>query len=188
MKKFKLISLLFKTPNPVFYEVFFVLINVVAITYSIIVGFKWYYAAAAFLSGMFLWVLLEYLIHRFIFHFKSNNPIIRKIIYSIHGVHHAHSQDDDKMYVPLIPAVIMAALLLHLLVMLIGVAGFPLFAGIIFMHQIYNYVHIMIHTNAYKDNKILKGLRENHIKHHTGYGEKCFGVTSTICDKIFNTL
>ncbi len=188
MKKFNLISFLFQTPNPVFYEICFVIINGTAFGYSIYQGLEWYYSTLVFLTGMFMWVLVEYLIHRYVFHFKSKNPVIRKIVYSIHGVHHAHAQDNDKMYVPLIPAIIITVLQLSLYCSMFGLAGFPLLAGVMTMHQFYNLVHIMIHKNTYPENRVLRKLRENHIKHHTGYGEKCFGVTSTICDKLFNTL
>jgi len=188
MKKFSLISFLFQVPNPLFYDVCFYIVDIAAVGYGVYQGTSLWASMIMFFVGVILWVMLEYLIHRYIFHMKSNNVIVRKIIYSIHGVHHAHSHDNDKMFVPFIPAMVMAAVLLHLLVMLVGDVGYPLFAGIIFMHQIYNYVHIMIHTDAYKENKLLQSLRNNHIKHHTGYGEKCFGVTSTVCDKLFKTL
>ena len=188
MKKFNLISFLFKTPNPVFYEICFAVINSSALLYSIYCGFEWYYAVLVFLSGMFMWVFVEYMIHRFVFHFKSKNPLVRKIVYSIHGVHHAHAHDHDKMYVPLIPAIIITLVQLSLYCSLFGIAGFPLLGGVMTMHQFYNMIHIMIHKNIYPHNKFLNKLRSNHIKHHTGYGEKCFGVTSTLCDRIFNTL
>jgi 4-hydroxysphinganine ceramide fatty acyl 2-hydroxylase len=188
MKKFNLISLLFQIPNPVMYDAAFYLIDIIAIGYGLYCGVSIWATLFTFIFGVFTWVLLEYIIHRYIFHHKSNNLTIRKIVYAIHGVHHAHSHDNDKMFVPFIPAVFMAAVLLYLLIGLVGNIGFALFAGIIFMHQVYNYIHIMIHTNTLPNNRLLQSLRQNHIKHHQGFGEKCFGVTSTFCDKIFRTL
>jgi 4-hydroxysphinganine ceramide fatty acyl 2-hydroxylase len=188
MKKFNLISFLFKSPNPVTYEICFVFINGSAYAWSVYMGMKWYSAALVFLAGMVSWVLVEYLIHRFVFHHKSNSPTIRKIVYSIHGVHHAHSHDHDKMYVPLIPAIIITLLQLSLYCSMFGLAGFPLLGGVMTMHQFYNLIHLAIHNNSSPKNPIIQKLRNNHIKHHKGFGEKCFGVTSTVFDRIFNTL
>lgn len=188
MKKLNLISILFQVPNPIFYDLSFYCINFMAIYLGHYKGLNWLSLIIMFVLGVFTWELLEYLIHRYIFHMKTDNIHFRKIVFAIHGVHHAHSHDNDKMFVPFVPAIFMASILLYVLNAILGDFSYPFFAGIIFMHQIYNYIHVIIHTNKFPNSKILKRLRENHIKHHHGYGEKCFGVTSTICDKLFKTL
>eukprot|EP01097_Dermamoeba_algensis_P009207 TRINITY_DN640_c0_g1_i3.p1 TRINITY_DN640_c0_g1~~TRINITY_DN640_c0_g1_i3.p1 ORF type:complete len:231 (-),score=33.17 TRINITY_DN640_c0_g1_i3:586-1278(-) len=41
-----------------------------------------------FLLGMFAWTLIEYLIHRFIFHMPSSTPVGNFFHFFLHGAHH----------------------------------------------------------------------------------------------------
>lgn len=41
-----------------------------------------------FLLGIFAWTLAEYVIHRFIFHWRSKNRILKVLHYALHGYHH----------------------------------------------------------------------------------------------------
>lgn len=49
-----------------------------------------YYFPFIFLLGMFLWSLLEYLIHRFVFHMKppASNYYLITLHFLLHGQHH----------------------------------------------------------------------------------------------------
>ena len=49
--------------------------------------------AALFLLGILLWTLLEYLIHRYIFHYQPKTRIGKRLHYIIHGVHHDYPSD-----------------------------------------------------------------------------------------------
>src|ERR1700737_2715733 len=44
--------------------------------------------ALPFLGGMFFWTFFEYLMHRFAFHWESENEREKKFIYVLHGNHH----------------------------------------------------------------------------------------------------
>ena len=46
----------------------------------------------AFLLGLFLWTLAEYLLHRFVFHYHPKNEAQKRITFLFHGVHHAQPQ------------------------------------------------------------------------------------------------
>src|ERR1041385_4476828 len=41
-----------------------------------------------FLLGVLLWTLLEYVIHRYVFHYEPKTRIGKRLHYIIHGVHH----------------------------------------------------------------------------------------------------
>lgn len=67
-----------------------------------------------FLSGMFTFSLLEYILHRFVFHSEKwlpNNRIIRYLHYTLHGIHHMLPSDPDRLVYPPILFAITYALL-----------------------------------------------------------------------------
>jgi 4-hydroxysphinganine ceramide fatty acyl 2-hydroxylase len=56
-----------------------------------------------FIIGMFSFTLLEYFLHRFIFHSEKwlpNNKVIRYIHYTLHGIHHTLPNDPDRLVYP----------------------------------------------------------------------------------------
>ena len=44
--------------------------------------------AGLFLLGVLLWTLVEYLIHRYIFHYEPKSSFGKRLHYIIHGIHH----------------------------------------------------------------------------------------------------
>src|SRR5436309_11145072 len=44
--------------------------------------------AVLFAVGLLIWTLLEYMIHRWAFHYEPTTPIGKKLHFIIHGVHH----------------------------------------------------------------------------------------------------
>src|SRR5438046_5170487 len=55
---------------------------------------------ALFLLGNLLWTLLEYLIHRYIFHYEPKTRIGKRLHYIIHGVHHDYPSDARRLVMP----------------------------------------------------------------------------------------
>lgn len=56
-----------------------------------------------FLIGVFSFTLLEYVLHRFVFHSEKwlpNNRIIRYLHYTLHGIHHTLPNDPDRLVYP----------------------------------------------------------------------------------------
>src|ERR1043166_2473053 len=53
--------------------------------------------AALFLLGILLWTLLEYLIHRYIFHYQPKTRVGKRLHYIIHGVHHDYPNDGRRL-------------------------------------------------------------------------------------------
>src|SRR6185437_5377933 len=49
-----------------------------------------------FIGGMFFWTFFEYLMHRFVFHWVSENPRAQKFIYVMHGNHHLHHYKSEE--------------------------------------------------------------------------------------------
>jgi len=43
-----------------------------------------------FLSGLFIWTIAEYLLHRFVFHYEPKSKIGQYLHFMMHGVHHEY--------------------------------------------------------------------------------------------------
>ena len=57
---------------------------------------------ALFLFGVFAWTLLEYGLHRAIFHFAwdEKSPLQDDLGFLIHGIHHDYPWDPDRLVMP----------------------------------------------------------------------------------------
>lgn len=188
MKKIihRLLGQLFAPPNYHFYELIYLLINILLVATAVhYLGF--WISLVWFLPGMVAWVMLEYCLHRFVFHFKTRKLYLRKLVYAIHGVHHANPQDKNKFYVPLVPSLLIALLVFLLLQILMANITYAFLAGLLFMHQLYNLIHLWIHSGKTTQIHYLQKMREHHLLHHTCNGHRYFGVTSKLPDRIFNT-
>lgn len=139
-----------------------------------------------FTFGMLAWTLMEYVMHRFVFHIVSENPKTQKIIYKIHGVHHEYPRDRERLFMPPIPSLILATTFFTLEYFLFGWKAFAFFPGFLFGYLMYGSMHYAIH--AFTPPHFLKALWRNHHLHHYKYPEKGFGVSSVLWDHIFGTI
>ncbi len=46
-----------------------------------------------FLLGVLIWTLVEYIIHRYVFHYEPKTALGKLLHYIIHGVHHDYPND-----------------------------------------------------------------------------------------------
>lgn len=145
-----------------------------------------------FLIAMFSWTLFEYLVHRFLFHFQAETKIGQRLVYIFHENHHDFPRDRSRLFMPPVPSVLMAFVVLLLFYgfsfLLFGSGGYALvfFSGFIFGYLIYVSIHFAIH--AFPPPKYLKVLWRNHHLHHYKYPDKAFGVSSVFWDTVFGTL
>lgn len=135
-----------------------------------------------FLSGIFTWTLMEYLMHRYVFHIR-----FERLQYMIHGVHHEFPRDKERLLMPPVPGIILLSLFFGLYYIMLREYTFAFFAGLVSGYMCYTFLHYVIHT--WKPIKGLKFLWTHHHKHHNPvYGEKAFGVSTTLWDHIFGTM
>ncbi len=78
------------------------------------------YIPLGFLVGLFLWTLAEYLLHRFVFHFRPRNPRQERIVFLFHGIHHAQPQCKTRLVMPPVVSIPMAAIFYGLLTLVVG--------------------------------------------------------------------
>jgi len=166
--------------------------------YLPIMGFLLYYSgttlhfsigriALIFLGGMLFWSLFEYIAHRYIFHWVSDNIKIQKFAYILHGNHHHYPRDRQRLFMPPVPSLIIASVLFGLMYLIMKGYAFIFFPGFLFGYLMYGSMHYAIHAWN-PPFKWMKPLWRNHHLHHYKNEHNGFGVSSTIWDHVFGTM
>ncbi len=146
----------------------------------------------AFFTGMFFWTLLEYVLHRFIFHFVAESETGKKVTYILHGNHHEYPRDKQRLFMPALPSLIIASIFFSLFYgvgFLMGLQqfAFSFFPGFMIGYLIYGSMHYAIHAWN-PPFKWMKPLWRNHHLHHYKQDHRGFGVSSTLWDHVFGTM
>jgi 4-hydroxysphinganine ceramide fatty acyl 2-hydroxylase len=146
--------------------------------------------ALTFFLGVFFWTLMEYSLHRGVFHFDDylpDHPYALYLHFLIHGIHHVIPMDPDRLVFPPVLGVIVYSLLFPPVISLIpGNMGRIFVAGVAIGYICYDMTHIYIHHCTPWIGH-LKEMKKYHNKHHYVDGNKGYGITSKIWDKVFKT-
>lgn len=146
--------------------------------------------------GWLTWTLMEYWLHRTMFHWVPDTWWGERFHFYLHGVHHQWFNDRYRLVMP--PAASMAVAVV-VVATLAGASAlvspwlepswtYAYFAGIVLGYMVYDLTHYYIH-HAKPNNPIGLALRSHHNKHHHNarYADKKFGVSSTLWDHVFGT-
>jgi sterol desaturase/sphingolipid hydroxylase (fatty acid hydroxylase superfamily) len=142
--------------------------------------------ASIFFGGVFFWTFFEYMMHRFIFHWVSDNPRAQRISYLLHGNHHEFPRDHQRLFMPAVPSMIITSALFLLFYAIMQKNALAFFPGFILGYLLYGSMHYAIHAWN-PPFKWMKPIWRNHHLHHYKSDEKGFGVSSHIWDKILGT-
>lgn len=138
--------------------------------------------------GVFAWTLVEYGLHRYVFHWTEVREPWRTLASGLHMEHHASTEQEDLIIAP--PAVgLIFGFLVYLLLALVfrnfaaaAVAECGLFIGYI----LYEWVHFGAHCFL-PTSRTGKFLRKYHLQHHHKCPDRQFGVTTPLWDLVFGT-
>ncbi len=139
-----------------------------------------------FLTGIFVWTFFEYVMHRFIFHWISDNPRARKIAYIIHGNHHEFPRDRQRLFMPPLPSITIACIIFLFFYVTMNSLAFVFFPGFMLGYLLYGTMHYAIHSWR-PPFKWMKPIWRNHHLHHYKSDAMGFGVSTHFWDKIFGT-
>ena len=142
--------------------------------------------ALLFAGGIFFWTFFEYLMHRFIFHWISDNQCAQKVIYLMHGNHHEFPRDKQRLFMPPVPSLIITSVIFLLMYAFMGQNVMTFFPGFMLGYLIYGTMHFAIHTWN-PPFKWMKPVWRNHHLHHYKSEEKGFGVSTHVWDLVFGT-
>ena len=139
-----------------------------------------------FFGGVFFWTFFEYIMHRFVFHWVSDNPRVQRIAYVLHGNHHEFPRDRQRLFMPPVPSLIIASVVFLLMYVVMQENVMAFFPGFILGYLLYGSMHYAIHAWN-PPFKWMKPIWRNHHLHHYKSEEKGFGVSSHLWDLIFGT-
>ncbi len=139
-------------------------------------------------AGCLSWGLLEYGLHRFVFHYQAQSELGRKLVYAAHTSHHDDPRATDRIFSSLLISAPVATAYLLLTRIATGswrVASF-LFTGLVLGYFYYECLHYRAHHNRPRL-LLFRYLRKYHLRHHYQTPELRFGVTSPLFDILFGT-
>jgi dihydroceramide fatty acyl 2-hydroxylase len=138
-------------------------------------------------TGWLFWTLMEYWIHRIVFHFEPESGPGARFHWIIHGVHHDHPNDPLRLVMPPSVSVPLAAAFYGLFVLVLGSAPGNVFAaGFLLGYLIYDMTHYYLHHFTPKS-RAAKVMRELHMRHHFQDDTRGFGISAPFWDYVFGT-
>jgi len=141
-----------------------------------------------FVCGFLSWALVEYGLHRFVFHYSARMAPSGLFFTAPHQSHHDHPQAVDQLFSSLRMSAPVALLYCLLTWAVLGSwqAMAYLFVGLILGYFSYEWLHYQAHHGAPRL-RPLKYLRKYHLLHHHRTPEQRFGVTSPVVDYLCGT-
>uniref|UniRef100_A0A8C8ZM58 Fatty acid 2-hydroxylase n=1 Tax=Prolemur simus TaxID=1328070 RepID=A0A8C8ZM58_PROSS len=144
-----------------------------------------------FMLGVLFWTLVEYIIHRFLFHMKppTNSYYLIMLHFVLHGQHHKAPFDNSRLVFPPVPASLVIAFLYAVLRLLLPEAvGGTVFAGGLLGYVLYDMTHYYLHFGSPHKGSYLYSMKTYHVKHHFSHQKSGFGISTKLWDYIFHTL
>jgi 4-hydroxysphinganine ceramide fatty acyl 2-hydroxylase len=143
-------------------------------------------AAGLFLFGMLIWTLLEYIIHRHLFHYEPRTRVGKELHFIVHGVHHDYPNDARRLVMPPAVSIPLAIAFFGLFFGVFGRFAPAVSAGFAFGYICYDTIHYAIHHFPMKRG-VGRWLKQYHLRHHFHDDQGGYGVSSPLWDYVFGT-
>lgn len=147
-----------------------------------------------FLVGIWVWTLLEYVLHRFLFHSEDkfyfiHHPKFYVAHFLVHGIHHAFPNDHYRIVFPPILGLMVYSLIINgiISVFLPDYIYQPLAAGMLVGYVLYDSIHYQLHKANPEEGSMVRKMKKEHMQHHYKNGSVGFGVTNKFWDTVFDT-
>jgi len=174
--------------HPVMLFIVWLPVAVVAIIWGAVAGQLSLSEVALYgVGALFVWSLLEYTLHRWLFHPPKNWGAFGSLVRRIHAKHHDRPLDKVFALVPPVNAAMVLLVLSGLFSLVIPVKGLPVFTGFFILgYLFYELLHLAMH---HRKPRTLVGrfLCEYHLRHHGNGEEGNYGVTSPLWDWLLGT-
>ena len=139
-----------------------------------------------FVVGVLTWTLLEYAIHRYVFHYEPKTRLGKLLHFIMHGVHHDYPNDATRLVMPPIISVPLAVVFYIVFMLTLGRFAPAALAGFGFGYVCYDTIHYATHHFAMKRG-VWKWLKQYHLRHHYHDDHAGYGVSSPLWDYVFKT-
>jgi 4-hydroxysphinganine ceramide fatty acyl 2-hydroxylase len=144
-------------------------------------------AVLLIIGGFLAFTLVEYIMHRYLYHMEPDSKFKDKLQYSVHGVHHDYPKDKDRLAMPPFISAMYAVILYFVFNFIMGEYTFYFLPGFLMGYAAYLGVHYIVHAFQPPKN-FLKVLWVNHAIHHYKDPDVAFGVSTPIWDYVFGTM
>jgi dihydroceramide fatty acyl 2-hydroxylase len=147
-----------------------------------------FWCAAMLPVGWFGWQMMEYLLHKTVFHWEGSGPFTRRMHQILHGYHHDYPDDDDRLVMPIgasLPVVVLIAAILW--VFRAPQVTLPYWAGMVLGYLWYDFTHWSTHFRK-PLTEWGKRMRSHHMAHHFAVPDKNFGISHMWLDRLLGTL
>ncbi len=143
--------------------------------------------ALLYICGIFTWTFVEYILHRFAFHYQPKTEWGKRFHFMFHGVHHDYPNDSKRLVMVPSVSIPLAALFYGIFWLILGTeTTAPFFAGFVSGYLAYDMIHYATHHNPAK-NKLFLKIKHHHMKHHFKEPDKGYGVSQPLWDYVFGT-
>ncbi len=139
-----------------------------------------------FLGGFFITTFIEYVLHRWIFHFEPKTSKERLQVFLLHGYHHEFMNDPMRLVLPPIGIWPVAAIFAVIWYFVFGAYWLPVYAGTAAGYVAYDWIHYYTHYFNPKGG-IGRWLKRYHMLHHHDSPNHRYGITSPLWDFVFGT-
>ncbi len=142
--------------------------------------------AGLFLVGLLIWTLVEYAMHRFVFHYEPKSKWGKQLHFVMHGVHHDYPNDASRLVMPPALSLPLTVVFYGLFAVLFGRVAPALFAGFLVGYLFYDMLHYAAHHFSMKRG-VWRWLKNYHLRHHYRDDHTGYGVSSPLWDYVLGT-
>lgn len=150
-------------------------------------GLTWLTTAGLAAAGFLLWTLVEYGLHRVVFHHRPTGPLGRKVHFLAHGIHHKDPWDRTRLVFPPLAGAAIALSLFALLAAALPLgAAMACMAGLLVGYLCYDLGHYAWHHAACRRG-LPRFLKRYHLAHHFKDQDSRYGVSQPLWDLVFRS-
>ena len=139
-----------------------------------------------FFGGVMITTLIEYCLHRFLFHKEAHNQKERLDHFILHGYHHEFPNDPMRLVLPPIGIWPVAALIGIAFYFLFGPYFWTVYGGTAAGYIAYDWTHYYTH-HARPKSGLGKWIQRYHMLHHHDSPNHRYGITTPLWDLVFGT-
>lgn len=161
------------------------------LTYTAAGGLGASATAGYWVFGLSVWTLIEYVLHRCLFHldyYLPNNRVGITMHFLLHGIHHYLPMDKYRLVMPPTLFVVLCApfwKVAHGIIFWNWYGAVAAFAGGVFGYICYDLTHYFLHHRNLPP--FYRELKKYHLAHHFADYNNGFGVSNRFWDRVFGT-
>jgi sterol desaturase/sphingolipid hydroxylase (fatty acid hydroxylase superfamily) len=145
------------------------------------------FVALLFIAGWLFFSLLEYCMHRFLFHMPITTEFRKNVQYGFHGVHHDFPKDKKRLAMPIPLSLTFCVVFFSIFWVIMQENTYGFLPGVLCGYATYLFVHYIVHAYP-PPNNLFRALWVNHAIHHYKDDSVVFGVSSQLWDYILGTM